>query len=561
MTTLIVVESPTKAKSISKYVGLSCIVQATKGHLRDLPDKMLAVDIEHGFAPHYEITNPKIVQELRTALVRCSTVIIATDPDREGEAIAWHFTQVFKNELRGKTVGRAVFFEVTPEAVKDAIANTRQIDRGLVDAQQARRVLDRLVGYKVSPLLWGALKEKGLSAGRVQSVALRLVVERYREIQAFVESDYWLIGADLASAGSSDVFQARLWSQNGQAAEHVFNPADVDTIIDDLRKNAAWKVIVVERGTVTKPPPPPFTTSALQQEASKELDFDPRRTMRVAQQLFEGIDLGANETVGLITYHRTDSTRVGHQAQQEARQVIQELYGDSALPAYPPEYHNKVINAQEAHEAIRPTSVMRYPNKISDKLNPDQAALYSLIWTRFIASQMCHAVYAVDDAAIQAETPTKVYPFRAKGKILVRPGWLAALPNVPKEKDLPLFQNGARLDCHSVKREKQRTQPPSAYTHASLIDKLETLGIGRPSTYATIAATLESRKYVEVRGKSLEPTDTGMRVSDYLVKHFADVFDLDFTARMEAQLDEVAGGRTEWVKMIDEFWKVLKPRV
>ena len=571
MTTLIVVESPTKAKAIAGYAGPGHVARATFGHFRDLPKKELGVDIDDGsFRPHYRVTSAKTLKILREAAARADTVILASDPDREGEAIAWHVTQALKKDLKGKRVLRAVFHEITPQAVRAGLAAPRLINQNLVDAQQARRVLDRLVGYKVSPLLWKHIKRPrtgkkppGLSAGRVQSVALRLVVERDREIEAFVPEEYWTLDVELQAA--SGKFLARLELIEGKAPEMLKQPA-VQAIQDDLA-GAAWRVGEVEHKQERRYPYPPFTTSSLQQAASARLRWNPKKTMQIAQELYEGVDIGGQH-MGLITYMRTDSLHIAPEAQQAAREVITR-YWPQALPDKPPAYKTKVANAQEAHEAIRPTGPERIPKTMRESLTPDQAALYELIWRRFIASQMNPALYSVTIVNIPVSGKSgQAYLFRATGRTLLSPGFLAAYAVDDDEKELekklPVLQAGEPLRFLRFLPERHMTQPPKRYTQASLIRELERRGLGRPSTYAAIVSTLIEREYVEVqrgRSRTLNSTDIGRQVLDYLLQGFSDLFDYGFTARMEAQLDEIAGGQAQWKGVLRRFWETLGPRV
>lgn len=586
MATLIIVESPTKARAIQSYTGAGHVVKASFGHVRDLPKKDLGVDIEAGFRPHYYITNRKAIQNLRAALEKADQVILASDPDREGEAIAWHIAEALKKELRGKRVLRAVFHEITPTAVRAGLASPRPIDQNLVDAQQARRVLDRLVGYKVSPLLWrrikrpwvGGKKPPALSAGRVQSVALRLVVERDREIEAFVPEEYWTLDAELAPAAGGEKFRARLVKIAGKEPEILKQPR-VQEIMQDLEK-AGWKVGAVSHKQERRSPYPPFTTSSLQQAASARLGWNPKKTMKVAQELFEGVNIGespagensskkrgkGSSLVGLITYMRTDSTAVSPDAQQAARAVIQK-YWPQALPDKPPVYKTKVANAQEAHEAIRPTDPARTPKAVREALTPDQAALYEIIWRRFVASQMKPALYSVTTVEIPVKGQSgTAYSFRAVGRVLLEAGFLAVYQvdddDKAKETRLPEMKAGDALRFFRFIPEKHMTEPPRRYTQASLIRELEKRGLGRPSTYASIVETLLERAYVEARRtKTLQSTEVGRQVLDYLLERFPDVFDYTFTAQMEERLDEIAGGSRRWQAVLGEFWQTLGPRV
>lgn len=571
MTILIIVESPTKAKAIQSYAGPGHQVKASFGHVRDLPAKELGVDVEAGFKPHYIVTNRKAIQTLRKALESADTVVLASDPDREGEAIAWHLAETFKKELRGKKVSRAVFHEITPAAVRAGLAATRPVDMALVDAQQARRILDRLVGYKLSPLLWKQIKRPwvrgkkppALSAGRVQTVALRLVVEKDREIEAFIPEEYWSLDVELAAAQST--FKARLVQINGKEPYTLKQPV-VKAVMDDLQ-SVAWQVGKVEHKEEKRYPYPPFITSTLQQAASARLGWNPKKTMKVAQELFEGVTI-AGEHVGLITYMRTDSVQVSVEAQAAARQTIQK-YWPQALPERPPVYRTKTANAQEAHEAIRPTDSSRTPKPMHEALSPDQAALYEIIWRRFIASQMKPALYSVTTVAVPAAGKSgQAYLFRCVGRTLLDPGFLAAYEvdedDQEKESKLPDLQPGQALRFVKFHPEKHMTEPPKRYTQANLIRELEKRGLGRPSTYASIVEVLLERKYVESnrgKGKALISTEVGRQVLEFLLTGFADIFDYGFTARMEEQLDEIAGGQVKWQSVLNEFWQTLGPRV
>ncbi len=500
-------------------------------------------------------------------------MILASDPDREGEAIAWHIADASKREMRGKQVARAVFHEITLAAVKAGLAATRPVDMALVDAQQARRVLDRLVGYKLSPLLWKAInrpwvngkKPPALSACRVQSVALRLVVERDREIDVFVPQEYWTLDVELDTPKAIS-FKARLLQIAGKEPD-MLKQMDVNSIVSDLA-GASWQVGPVEQKQEKCYPYPPFTTSSLQQAASARLSWNPKKTMKVAQELFEGVEI-AGKHAGLITYMRTDSTHVAPEAQEAARQVIQKFWGTAALPAKPPEYKNKVANAQEVHEAIRPTDPERTPKSIRDALTPDQAALYEIIWRRFIASQMKPALYSVTTVFIPvAGRSGTSYLFRAVGRFLTDSGFLLVYEVEDDDRDdthkLPEMKTRQALRFVKFHPEKHLTEPPRRYTQASLIRELEKRGLGRPSTYASIVEVLLEHEYVTSKrgkAKTLESTEIGRLVLDFLMGKFSDVFDYAFTARMEEQLDEVASGRSRWQNVMNEFWSTLGPRV
>ncbi len=551
------------------------------GHVRDLPKNELGVDPEAGFEPVYEISpgKEKVVAGLRKSVRQAEAVYLATDPDREGEAIAWHITQA-AGIPRNVPVHRVVFTEITRNAVQQAIARPRQIDRNLVDAQQARRVLDRLVGYKLSPLLWDKVK-RGLSAGRVQSVAVRLIVEREREIEAFVPREYWTIEADLLkreprrqNGELKNSFRAVLIERAGKKLDKfdIGTQEAAQAIVDDL-EGADYVVRKIVRKDKRRTPAPPFTTSTLQQEAGRKLGFSAKRTMAVAQQLYEGVDIGGDEgTVGLITYMRTDSVNVAREAQEEAREVIAARYGSEYLPEKPPVYRTKSKGAQEAHEAIRPTSSRRLPEAIRSRLTNDQARLYDLIWKRFVASQMAAAVFdstTVDIGAgrsIAGATPGAAhdpYTFRATGSVLKFPGFLAVYnvsldegeEDEDSERRLPPLAEGEGLDLAQLLPIQHFTEPPPRYTEASLVKELERLGIGRPSTYAPTISTIIEREYVELSDKKLIPTTLGRVVTDLLVEHFANIVDYGFTSEMEQQLDDIAEGEKRWVPVLQSFYE------
>src|SRR5579859_13298 len=573
MTTLVIVESPTKAKALRQYLGRNYLVRASMGHVRDLPPKELGVAVETGFKPTYHLVPRarKTLAELRQALAGCDAVLLATDPDREGESIAWHLTQACRADLAGKRVQRARFHEITPEAVRAAVAQPGTLDMQLVDAQQARRVLDRLVGYQVSPVLWKAIAgPPGLSAGRVQSVALRLVVERDRAIEAFVPEEYWTLDAELSRPGEAH-FLARLY-RIGKDKPALATQAAVQAVIEALA-GADWRVGELSQARRSRNPYPPYITSTLQRDASARLHWPAKKTMQVAQQLYEGVTLPGEGQVGLITYMRTDSTQVAPAAQAEARQVIERLYGAEALPAHPPVYAKKVKNAQEAHEAIRPTKSERLPAAIREALTPDQDKLYTLIWRRFMASQMKPAIYNVTTVIVLTMRGghTLPYVFRATGRELLDPGFLRVYDvddepadgSVAHNEQLPPLAKGDRLDCHRLLSEQHFTQPPPNFTDASLIQELERLGIGRPSTFASIVDTLYERQYVEKAsaGRGLRSTALGRVVCDFLVEHFPKVFEVGFTARLEEQLDDIANGEAQWTAVMLVLWEPLSALV
>ena len=581
---LVIVESPAKARTVGKFLGRGYTVKASIGHIRDLPANRMGVDVEHDFAPRYVIPEKKkdVVRALRENARQASEFYLATDPDREGEAISWHLQQALAKEIAGRPVQRVEFHEITRDAVDHAFANPRTVDMDRVDAQQARRILDRLVGYKLSPLLRDKMGRKGLSAGRVQSVAVRLVVEREREIQAFVPVEYWSIEAELAKKDPSgrlrenpkglQTFIAKLIKINGQDAD-LKTRDDTHKIVAELEK-AAYIVTRVDKREKRRYPSPPFTTSTLQQEASKRLGFAAKRTMAVAQSLYEGVDIGNGLRVGLVTYMRTDSTAIAPSAQAEARDAISKKYGAEFLPPSPPIYKTKAKGAQEAHEAIRPTAAYREPSALQPFLDRDQYRLYDLIWKRFIASQMAPAILDVTSVDVTAtvgqdgtrSVPYNRYLFRATGAVVKFPGFLAVYEEAHEEGEAPSEDEegkGVRLpplvvdeplDLLKLIPEQHFTQPPPRYTEASLVKALEEYGIGRPSTYAPILTTIQARGYVTKNGKQLVPTELGFITNDALVANFAQYVDVSFTAQMEDQLDEVAEGKVKWVGMLREFY-------
>jgi DNA topoisomerase-1 len=574
---LVIVESPTKAKTVGRFLGKGYTVKASVGHVRDLLRSTLSVDVEHDFTPKYRVPNEKkeVVKELKSLANRAEQIYLATDPDREGEAIAWHLMEAAGID-RART-HRVVFHEITPEAIGEAFAQPRDIDMQLVDAQQARRILDRLVGYELSPLLWRKIRGR-LSAGRVQSVALRLIVEREREIQAFVPVEYWSIHAELAKHAKHhtkrSTFLAKLFKINGQDVD-LKNEADTQAIVAELNR-ATYQVANVKTGERRRRSSAPFTTSTLQQESSRKLGYAARRTMGLAQALYEGKTLGEEGSIGLITYMRTDSTNVAESAQKEARSYIADRFGPEFLPEEPPLYKTRSKNAQEAHEAIRPTAVRRTPESIRQYLDPAEFKLYDLIWKRFVASQMNPAVYdtvSVDIAAGEAKAiaeliplnGTAVYPylFRATGSTLKFAGYLAVYEEA-QEEDARSDEENVRvppltvqelLDLIKLLPEQHFTEPPPRFSEASLVKALEEDGIGRPSTYASILGVIDRRGYVEKIDKRLCPTEIGFTVNDMLVEYFGDVVDVGFTARMEEELDEIAEGNKEWVPVIREFYE------
>ncbi|MBC7225938.1 MAG: type I DNA topoisomerase [Thermoflexales bacterium] len=560
---LVIVESPAKARTVGRFLGKGYTVRASVGHVRDLLRSSMSVDVENDFKPTYRVPKEKkqVVKELAEEVKKAAEVYLATDPDREGEAIAWHLTEAIG--IRPQQLRRVVFHEITQSAIEEAFAHPRGIDMNLVNAQQARRILDRLVGYSLSPLLWRKVRSR-LSAGRVQSVAVRMVVEREREIQNFVPEEYWSVQAELAKREARRrSFLAKLHRIRGEEVNLKDEPA-TRAVVEELER-AVYVVASVKEGQRRRQPSPPFTTSTMQQEASRRLGFTATRTMRIAQQLYEGIDLDGSGPVGLITYMRTDSTNVAEQAQAEARQYIARRYGENFLPPQPPVYKTRTKGAQEAHEAIRPTSVFREPEAIKDQLTRDQYRLYQLIWQRFVASQMPPALYDTMTVEIEAGPAEgeRPYLFRATGSTLRFPGFLIVYEEAKDEdvqeeepvQQIPPLTVGEVLDLVRLIPEQHFTQPPPRYTEATLVRALEEYGIGRPSTYAPILATIQQRGYVRREGKRLVPTETGFLVNDLLVEHFPEVMDYGFTAQMEEQLDEIAAGRQEWVPVVREFYR------
>src|SRR5438046_1838738 len=556
---LVVVESPTKVKTIQKYLDSSFVVKASMGHVRDLPKSQLGVDPKKGFKPKYVVSpgKKKELEELKKAATKIDTLYVATDPDREGEAIGWHLAQEL--DVDRKNVHRITFNEITERAVRAAFAKPGKIDLRKVDAQQARRVLDRLVGYSLSPLLWEKV-QRGLSAGRVQSVAVRLIVDREREIQAFVAVEYWSLHARLAAA-LPPAFVATLKEVGGEKAS-IANEAEAQALIASL-EGARYVVKSVSRGERRRNAAPPFITSTLQQEAGRKLGFTAKKTMTVAQQLYEGIDLGAEGAEGLITYMRTDSVRVAAEAQEAARQWIGARVGGEYLPDAPPAYRSRG-SAQEAHEAIRPSEVRHEPKSVGRFLTKDQLALYRLIWERFLASQMMPAVYDTVSAEIEAGRCL----FRAQGATLKFKGFTAVYEEsredeAPSEEDaegaVPQLQEGEVLRLSGLEPKQHFTQPPPRFTEASLIKVLEELGIGRPSTYASILATIiNERGYVHRERRTLFPTELAKEVTDLLLPFFRDIMDVEFTAQMEAHLDKVEEGEGKWADTVQECYEPFK---
>jgi DNA topoisomerase-1 len=570
---LVVVESPSKAKTINKYLGSGYKVVASVGHIKDLPKKGIGIDFDNNFEPTYEVIpgKEKVIRELKAAAKGADTIYVATDPDREGEAIGWHI----KEELEGrgksrKTVRRVMFNEITKTAIQESFEHPLDIDENLVNAQQARRLLDRIVGYQVSPLLWDKVR-RGLSAGRVQSVALRLVVEREREILAFIKTEYWTIIANL-SAKLPPAFDARLlriddksvkaadFDQDVKASEiHIKEEQQAKDLVADIRSQ---QFIVASVATKEKKrnPVPPFITSKLQQEASRKLRFPVKKTMQLAQRLYEGIEIGEEGLVGLITYMRTDSTRVADSAIAEVRDLISTQFGPQYLPEKPVAYRSKK-DAQDAHEAIRPTSAVRSPDSVASFLSKDELALYKLIWQRFVASQMMPAL--LDQTTIDISAGPR-YLFRATGSVIKFNGFLAVYEEGKDEKDaddeeqahkLPLVEEGEDLTLNSLADEQHFTEPPPRYTEATLVKALEEKGIGRPSTYASIMTVIQDREYAQRKEGRFYPTELGIIVNDLLVESFDDLFNVEYTAHMEGELDEIEEGKMGWTEALAEFYE------
>lgn len=567
---LVIVESPAKAKTIKKYLGSDYEVLASYGHVRDLIPKGGAVDPDHGFRMDYRVIerNEKHVESIAKALKKADTLILATDPDREGEAISWHLHELLNERglLEGKKSERVVFYEITKGAVREAIAKPRHLSNDLINAQQARRALDYLVGFNLSPLLWKKIK-RGLSAGRVQSPALRMIVERELEIEAFVQREYWTLEA--AALKDTQGFTAKLQVYQGNKLDQfdINNETLAQSARDTLITAAAGslRVAKLEKKDRKRHPAPPFTTSTLQQEASRKLGFSASRTMRVAQQLYEGVDLGGGP-IGLITYMRTDSLSLANDAVSEIRDLIVKRFGNAKLPESARHYKTKSKNAQEAHEAIRPTSAMRLPDEIKTYLSPEQHRLYDLIWKRTVACQMIHATLDTVGADLHAGDAKHV--FRATGSTVKDPGFMAVyredLDDAKVENDermLPELKEGETIQLQDVLTHQHFTEPPPRYTEASLVKALEEHGIGRPSTYASIISTLLQREYVELESRRFTPTEIGRIVNSFLTQHFTRYVDYDFTARLEDELDEISRGEKDWIPVMEGFWKDFHDQV
>ena len=564
---LVIVESPAKAKTINKFLGRDYLVKASMGHVRDLPKSKLGVDVEKGFNPMYVVIpqRKKVLTELKQAAKKVKDIYLAPDPDREGEAICFHLAEELKTSKN--KIHRVMFNEITKKAIQDAFKNPGIIDQKKVDAQQARRVLDRLVGYQLSPLLWEKVR-RGLSAGRVQSVALRLICDREREVRAFQSEEYWSVHAELLGQQPPS-FTAKLAKIDGKAVD-LKNEESARAVTTELEK-LEFTVAEITAKERKRHPVPPFITAKLQQEAARKLGFTAKRTMMVAQRLYEGIELGEEGPIGLITYMRTDSTRVANEALDEVRQYLGERFGQEMVPAKPNIYRSKK-GAQDAHEAIRPTSSMRDPDAISNHLDKDEYKLYKLIWTRFVASQMPPAVF--DETVVDIKAGR--YDLRARGSVLKFPGFLSLYEegkdeeSAKKDPDaddatpsettgkLPQLEDGERLSLQSVKPEQHFTQPPPRFTEASLVKELEEKGIGRPSTYAQILSVLQYRDYVQKQERKFVPTELGLLVTDLLTENFADIMEVEYTARMEELLDEIEEGRANYMTTIDDFYKKFR---
>jgi len=562
---LVIVESPAKARTVGRFLGKGYTVRASVGHVRDLLRSQLSVDVENNFTPKYRVPNEKkaVVKELKVLAKNAAEIFLATDPDREGEAIAWHLAEAAGVEE--KISRRVVFHEITQSAIEDAFSHPRSINMDLVNAQQARRVLDRLVGYSISPILWEKVRSR-LSAGRVQSVALRLIVERENEIDAFDPVEYWSIRAEFRAQGEKSkksVFIAKLTRIDGEEAD-LSNEELVKPFLIDMEK-ADYFVSKIKRSERRRKPSAPFITSSLQQEASRRLGFTAKRTMAMAQALYEGVDVGDGGQTGLITYMRTDSINIADMARNEARQYIADKYGNDFVPESPPEYKTRAVGAQEAHEAIRPTSVLREPGKIKAFLEPAQFKLYQLIWKRFIASQMESAIYDTLSVDLTGNGSEHEYSLRSVGSTIKFPGFLVVYEDAKDEdtksssdeeniKIPASIAEGQKQDLIRLIPEQHFTQPPPRYSEASLVQALEENGIGRPSTYAPILSTIQNRGYVFRQDKRLFPTETGKLVNDLIVKYFPVIVDVGFTAHMESDLDNIAAGEKDWVDVIKTFY-------
>jgi len=553
---LVIVESPAKAKTISKYLGPGYKVSASMGHLRDLPKSTLGVDIENGFIPDYQPVKAResTIKELKAAAKNSSKVFLATDPDREGEAISWHLKELLG--LTDERAFRVTFNEITKNVVNSSIKNPRSIDMDLVNAQQARRILDRIVGYKLSPLLWKKIR-RGLSAGRVQSVASRMVADRENEIRDFTPEEYWLLSVDLSLTEKTGRFTAAFYG-NEKAKIELGNAADVKAVVEAV-SDAPFSVYSVKRADKKRSPAPPFITSTLQQDASRRLGMTPRRTMSIAQQLYEGVDIAGEGTAGLITYMRTDSLRVSEEAVRDAKKYITETFGSDFYPASPNHYKSK-SSAQDAHEAIRPSNLFLTPDRIRSSLTGEQYKLYRLIWSRFIASQMAAAIYD----SVTVDVISAGYLFRAHHSTIAFQGFTAVYEELredekeEKQSPLPELKESDPLKLEDILEDQKFTQPPSRYTEATLIRAMEETGIGRPSTYAPTVSTILDREYVVKEGKFLRPTPLGEVVTDLMKARFSDIVDLKFTARLEESLDSIEKGKDNWKELLSGFYGGFK---
>lgn len=565
---LVIVESPAKARTVGNFLGKDYTVKASVGHVRDLLRSTLSVDVENKFEPKYRVPNEKkeVVKNLKDEVKKAAEIYLATDPDREGEAIAWHLK--IATSIPEERMQRVVFHEITKPAIAEAFANPRKIDMDLVDAQQARRILDRLVGYSLSPLLWEKVRNR-LTAGRVQSVALRLIVEREREIMAFIAQEFWTIDAELRPEGNKDSFIARLVKVD--AAEPQLPTQElVEGLVSDLEK-ASYQISKIKRSERRRNAFAPFITSTLQQQASRQIGYTAKRTMSIAQQLYEGIDVGVGGTTGLITYMRTDSANVSDLALKDVRKYIGEVYGDKYLPAEAVKHKTRAAVAQEAHEAIRPTSVFRTPDNIKPFLSPEQFKLYQLIWRRFVASQIAAAVYDTMSVEVKADGNQHQYLFRASGSQLKFKGFLILYEEAREDDSSEAQEANIKFPKKISEGQEQKlvrlipeqhfTQPPPRFTEASLVQVLEEFGIGRPSTYAPILSTIQARGYVIRDAKKLIPTETGLLVNDLMVEYFPDILGVHFTAGMEEDLDQIASGKRHWTDVLQKFYDDFKPQL
>ncbi|MCI0764640.1 type I DNA topoisomerase [Bacillus sp. TL12] len=554
---LVIVESPSKAKTIEKYLGKKYKVVASMGHVRDLPKSQMGIEVKNNFTPKYITIRGKgpVLKDLKSAAKKAKKVYLAADPDREGEAIAWHLANTLNVDIESDC--RVVFNEITKDAIKESFKHPRAINMDLVDAQQARRILDRLVGYNISPLLWKKVK-KGLSAGRVQSVAVRLIIDREKEIQSFIPEEFWTIKTEFVKG--KDTFEASFYGVNGEKVQ-LTNEAQVKSIIETMKDNA-FSVENVTKKERKRNPALPFTTSSLQQEAARKLNMRAKKTMMLAQQLYEGIDIGKQGTVGLITYMRTDSTRISETAQEEARSYITEAFGSEYIGTEKKK-ETKKANAQDAHEAIRPTSVMRKPEELKSFLSRDQYRLYKLIWERFVASQMASAIMDT----VTARLINNNVQFRASGSVVKFPGFMKVYVESKddgaeeKDKMLPSLEIGETVFSKDVEPKQHFTQPPPRYTEARLVRTLEELGIGRPSTYVPTLETIQKRGYVALDNKRFVPTELGEIVIELILEFFPEIINIEFTANMEQNLDEVEDGKANWVKIVDDFYVGFEPRL